>query len=172
MTRFTDLPQDSVFLICEHLEHERGFNSLVRTSRALYRVLNGCLYHNHVRFHRSWALTWAAEHDMADTAKWLLAAGADEADLPPPIVVAARHNSLAMLKLLCETEGVDPDWEDEDTSPAMVWAAEMGFEEMTWYLLAEPMVDPQLADQDGWTTLSYAAEHGQEATVKMFVRDP
>lgn len=115
MVCFSDLSCELVLLIAEKLEHEGDFNRLSRASRSLYSLLNRHLYTRHVSLHGSWALTWAAKHDSADTAKWLLAAGADVLArtndlLPVPlIIVAAKHGSLATMKLLCQTDGVDPD---------------------------------------------------------------
>lgn len=170
MTRFTDLPEDVILPIGEQIEHERDLNSLARTSSALFGLFNRKLYSDHVRFHGSWALTWAAEHDRVDTAKRLLAAGADvlartaDRESLPPIVVAAKNNSLAMVKLLCETEGVDPDWTEGITPPALVWAVQMGFDKMTAHLLADPRVDPQ-------RRYAYVGSDGNKMAETLIIRD-
>lgn len=176
MARFEGLVGDVVLIIGEHFEHERDLNSLVRTSRPLHRILNPRLYAQHVRFHKSWALTWTAEYDRLDTAKTLLAAGADvmarTADEEPAIVVAAKSGSLDVAKLLCETEGVDPDWHDGDTPSAMTWAAKLGHEELVRYFLKDTRIDPQRQDSKGRTPLSYAAGNCRPRCVGLLLQDP
>lgn len=76
MTHFTDLSEDVLLLIAGQIEHERDFSCLVRTTRALYGLLNGKLYSDNVCFHDNWALTWAAHYNRVDTAERLLVGGA------------------------------------------------------------------------------------------------
>lgn len=97
-----------ILLIRENLETEKDVNSLCRTSRHLYGVLNPTLYSQNVYLHRSWALCWAAEHNRVDTAKILVAADADvfttleEWDYLPPILLAAKFGGVEVTKFLLE----------------------------------------------------------------------
>ncbi|MBE3044743.1 ankyrin repeat domain-containing protein [Candidatus Bathyarchaeota archaeon] len=109
MVHFTDLVEDVILNIIEHLEHECDLNSLSRTSRWLHQTLDHQLYSRNVRFHKSWALAWAADNNRVDLTKRLLAAGADpmarmdDTEDLPAIVVAAERGNVAIAKLLCET---------------------------------------------------------------------
>ncbi|KAK3192240.1 hypothetical protein K4F52_001870 [Lecanicillium sp. MT-2017a] len=177
MAIFTELVDDVILRIIDCLETERDLNSVCLVARRHRHLVQQQLYRRHVRFHGSWALTWAAQHDRVDTARHLLAAGADvyartadEARLPP-IVVAAQFGSVAVTKLLFETPGVDPEWTDGETSQPLAWAAEAGHEDMLKLYLQDPRVDPNRGDPDQRTALTYAAEAGQIKIVELLLKE-
>ncbi|SPN96533.1 uncharacterized protein DNG_00059 [Cephalotrichum gorgonifer] len=185
MTNFTDLVDDVIFLLIEHIESEKDLSSLQCTTRHLHYLLTQPLYSRNVRLHGGVALHWAAEHDRVDTAQRLLEVGADimGAGTGPgyeyPLFVAARYGSVGMVRLLLETEGVSPDWMASTvqdglalfTTP-LAMAARNGHVEVVRLLLDEPTVDPQRCDSDRQNGISYAVSSHSEAMVKLFLQDP
>lgn len=177
MDTFSSLPIDVIFLIVDQIEHERDVSSLCRTSRAVHRLANPYFYSRHARLHQSWALCWAAENDMVDTARLLLSSGADantrmdEWASHPPVAVAAKYGSLEMTRLLLGEEGVDPECTDRHGGTPLSHAARGGHDEAVKLYLADPRVDPRRRDKDGYTALFLAARKSQVETVNLLLSD-
>ena len=86
-----------------------------------------------------------------------------------PLSWAAEKGHEAVVKLLLDKEGVDPDSKDNYGRTPLSWAAEKGHEAVVKLLLEKDGVDPDSKDNDGQTPLSWAAENGHEAVVKLLL---
>ncbi|KAK6518749.1 hypothetical protein TWF506_005888 [Arthrobotrys conoides] len=88
-----------------------------------------------------------------------------------PLSYAAEYGHIDVVKLLLETEGVDPDYlaYDKDQTP-LSYAAQNGHGAVVELLLATGRVDPDSratrSNLTGRTPLSIASEQGHEAVVK------
>ena|SRR5947209_3420468 len=84
-----------------------------------------------------------------------------------PLAWTARNRHEAVVKLLLDKEGVDPDSKDTiyGQTPLSL-AAESGHEAVV-KLLLDKGVNPDSKETDGRTPLSWAAEKGHEAVVKL-----
>jgi hypothetical protein len=88
-----------------------------------------------------------------------------------PLSWAAGNGHEAVVKLLLEVEGVDPDSKDTESGQTpLSWAAGNGHEAVVKLLLDTDGVDPDSKDTaSDRTPLSWAAEKGREAVVKLLL---
>lgn len=181
MSRLEGLATELLLLITKNLRAERDINSLCRTSRRFYAVLNPAFYSRHVLRHRSWALCWSAEHDRVGTAKILIAEGAKFFEVfkqwgsLPPILVAAKFGSVEVTKLLIERGG---GWERRPrrftvalpgVSPVCLAARGDHVEVVKVYLSIPEAV--LASNKLSRKPLGYAAEAGAVRTVDLLLRD-
>ena len=183
MTALTDLPNEAIYLIIEHIERERDISSLCRTSRDVYRVADPWFYRLHVRRFDGWALFWAAEYDRVDTAKKLIAAGADAGtgfplwgpDCPIALIaVAARFGSSQMTRFLFTFETVDPNEMGCYGIPPVVCAAR--HEDVVKLYMENPRVDinKEMVNQAYGlreNVLLVAVSAGRAEVVQLLLRD-
>jgi ankyrin repeat protein len=84
-----------------------------------------------------------------------------------PLSWAARYGHEAVVKLLLDKEGVDPNSKANNGQTPLSWAARYGHEAVVKLLLDKEGVDPDSKANDGRTPLSWAAEKGHKAVVKL-----
>ena len=83
-----------------------------------------------------------------------------------PLMEAARRGNANVVRLLLDTEGIQPDLKgDHRKLTALSLAAEEGFVEVVKMLVADVRVNPDQTDKNGRTALSYAAERAHETVV-------
>ncbi|RAL07964.1 uncharacterized protein BO97DRAFT_332512, partial [Aspergillus homomorphus CBS 101889] len=63
------LPTELMYMIVASLDFQHDINSLARSSRQLYAILNPYLYRRDSTQHESWALLWAAKHGKEATSR-------------------------------------------------------------------------------------------------------
>jgi ankyrin repeat protein len=86
-----------------------------------------------------------------------------------PLSWAAEKGHEAVVKLLLDEAGVEPNSKDTYGRTPLWWAAEKGHEALVKLLLDKEGVDPNSKDSSGQTPLSWAAEKGHEAVVKLLL---
>lgn len=180
MAGFSDMPEEIILIIVKYLRW-RHVARLALTSRNLYHLLIDKIYSHNVLHRQSWALAWAASRHRLDTARRMLAAGADPMGLAPkdgaasPLSIAAKFNSDAVAKLLCESDAVRSRAHRPCTRAlgamehAVSFAAENHNPELLGYLLACQGVD-YAKEYASRRALGNAARKGASATVKLLLR--
>ncbi|RKK26885.1 hypothetical protein BFJ67_g16416 [Fusarium oxysporum f. sp. cepae] len=86
-----------------------------------------------------------------------------------PLGLAAENGHEAIVKLLLDTDKVDPDAKDEDGWTPLSRAAKKGHEAVVKLLLSTDKVDPDAKHWVSLTPLLLAAEKGHEAVVKLLL---
>ncbi|RSL65115.1 hypothetical protein CEP51_013033 [Fusarium floridanum] len=86
-----------------------------------------------------------------------------------PLFAASRRGHSSIVRLLLDTEGIQPDlrcdYVGSDGDTALALAAEGGFVDIVRMLAADTRVKIDRKDHKGRTPLSYAAQYGHEAVV-------
>src|SRR3954452_4898531 len=104
------LPDELLCCISENLTLERDINAFAHANRRLYRLLNTYLYYYKIRYSRSSAVLWAAQHAQEATAQKLLGERADGQATSGyyriPLRVAAEKGHKGILELLVD-KGAD-----------------------------------------------------------------
>jgi ankyrin repeat protein len=82
-----------------------------------------------------------------------------------PLMAASRVGDTNIVRLLLNTEGIQPDLSADFGTTALILAAKEGFVAVVKMLVADPRVKADHKDENGRTALSHAAECAQEAVV-------
>ncbi|KAK2757936.1 hypothetical protein FQN54_004342 [Arachnomyces sp. PD_36] len=113
------LPTELLLLLATFLEKERDLNSLSRTSRRLYALLNTYLYRRNAQNSKGSALLWAARYGNEATARMSIQEGALTQAVKAmdctgrtPLSWAAENGHVAVVKLLLETGRVGVNQEE------------------------------------------------------------
>jgi ankyrin repeat protein len=105
-----NLPNELLRYISECLESERDINTIARTNRRLYSLLDIYLYDYNVQQSGSSALLWAAEHGQEATAQKLLKRKANiqatNENAEAPLLLAAGNGHMEVVKMLLD-EGAE-----------------------------------------------------------------
>ena len=83
---------------------------------------------------------------------------------------AALCGHEAVVALLLQTGGVDPDSKDKRGRAPLSWAAKNGHEAVVVLLLQTSRVDPDSRDENSRTPLRWAAEGGHEAVAALLLQ--
>ncbi|GIK04399.1 hypothetical protein Aspvir_008482 [Aspergillus viridinutans] len=147
------LPNELLEIISENLQFECDLNALAKANRALYNLLNPCLYRFNVLQKGSSAVSWAAERGRPETLQKLIQEGAnlnirvDNHALAQPLLTAAMEGHIEVVKVLLD-HGIPPDQihdpaDNEDETgydqtrlTALGWAAARGHKDVFELLLA------------------------------------
>ncbi|KAJ5750724.1 hypothetical protein N7533_007752 [Penicillium manginii] len=112
MPQFLDLPAELIHVISEFLDDEHAINSLLRTNKRLFALLNHSLYLHNAQSPHPTALEWAARHGFERTVRHALKAGISPTEAYEenwvPLALACIHGHEDVARLLLEL-GVDPD---------------------------------------------------------------
>jgi len=116
----------------------------------------------------------AAYFGLSETTIALLGDGHDpdveDTDGRTPLSWAAQNGHEAVVKLLLDKDGVNPDSKDTIYGQTpLSWAARNGHEAVVKLLLDKEGVDPDSKDTYGRTPLLWAARNGREAVVKLLL---
>ncbi|KAF5005581.1 hypothetical protein FDECE_7988 [Fusarium decemcellulare] len=118
-------------------------------------------------------LSRAAEEGDEELAQRLLQSGADpnyqNKLLAPPIVIAALHENLEVLRLMIEAGGNVNSKDPQNQRTCLSWAAGRGGEHFISALLSVPGIIPDLADDEGGTPLYYAVWYKNIEAVKLLL---
>ena len=105
------------------------------------------------------AMHFAAANGQEATLRMLLAKGAGKIDADSgdkygctPLYLAAQNGHEVIVKLLLNTDEVEPDLKTEGGWTPLLIAAENGHEAVVKLLLNTDGVNPNLKTEDGWTT--------------------
>lgn len=86
-----------------------------------------------------------------------------------PILWAASRGHAALVQMLLETPGVDPDLAARNNCTPLLWAAWKGHDAVVKAFLEDGRADVNVKNRHGRTPLSLAAKHGHEAVVKLLL---
>ncbi|KAJ5436907.1 hypothetical protein N7445_007792 [Penicillium cf. griseofulvum] len=105
-------------------------NSLAKTSKIMYAIINPILYHHQILHQDSSALLWAAKHGKPDPCNRLLQEGANpntqDAEHRTPLSWAAGNGHKQVSSILLCSEKIDPNAPDVRLQTPLVWAAGNG----------------------------------------------
>ncbi|KFY29889.1 hypothetical protein V493_02217 [Pseudogymnoascus sp. VKM F-4281 (FW-2241)] len=128
--------------------------------------------HNVQKFGSS-GLLWAANYGQEAAAQKFLReeanAQATTEFCRTPLLLAAKDGHEAVVKLLLEKQGVEPNSKDNNSQTPLSLAAESGYGAVVRLLPAKDSVDPDPKDSYGQTPLSWAVKRGHEAVVKLLL---
>lgn len=181
MLQLQDLPNEILCRVTHYLDTEQNINSLARTNRHLYHRTNALLYRHNAIHQNIFALLWAADHGVLNTAVYAVHASqrvSNRVDIfhqALSITIQEGHTSIA--KLLLSQEGVDPNLqyqckEDKLCITFLARAAQAGHMDMINLLLSTKIVDPNLGDDIGRPPIAYAGFSGQDDVVKKLLATP
>ncbi|KAJ5109082.1 hypothetical protein N7456_005757 [Penicillium angulare] len=167
------LPPELLLLLATFLARQRDINSLPQVNRRLYYLISPYLYKQDARGSNI-ALFWGSKYGNEHTVRKCLQAGANVQAIDrgrTPLFLAAEHGNETIVKLLLETDGIDPDWRRWDDRTPLSSAAEHGHAEAVKLLLSTGQVDVDSKDINLWTPLHWAAdsESKYEAVVKILL---
>ncbi|RDW81282.1 ankyrin repeat domain-containing protein [Aspergillus mulundensis] len=146
------LPSELILMVAQGLEFNRDINSLTRTTKLLYPLLNELLHRKNITYPRKKnELSWHVNLLSAESMQQFLKYGADvdQRDINglTPLIIAARQGELEVAKVLLEQNadintvatGVS-DWAEGTpwmrfSGPPLVAAAGKGHYEMAKLLL-------------------------------------
>ncbi|KAM0550207.1 hypothetical protein ACHAPJ_009055 [Fusarium lateritium] len=121
-------------------------------------------------------LWWAADNGHDDVIKLLaqLEGRAGEVDAEnsfgtTPLMRAVKSQRHAAVRVLLDTELVDPNAEDTDGLTVLSWAAITGDETITRWLLETPGIEPNAKYEEGQTALEEATKNGYEKVAKLLL---
>jgi ankyrin repeat protein len=188
----SDLPPELILLIVESLDYVYEINSLARTNRTFYTLLNPLLYtkHAHGENNDQFALLWAASHGSKASARKLLSAEVGMVPNQGALLLAATLGHDNLVTLLHEHGSVDinargknswvGDEEDpygEDTESAckatpLVRAVMMGHERVVRVLLglgADPNCVVPKRFPGCSTPMELAATRGNPSVLELLI---
>ena len=100
------LPNELLLLVTSYFNYESDINSLARTTRQLYHLLNPYLYRHNARYGNGSALEWALRYSQATVARRMLKEGALLSEYLhedwEPLAVAWIYGPDAAVKILQE----------------------------------------------------------------------
>lgn len=181
MLQLHDLPNEILCRVTHYLDTEQNIDSLARTNRHLYHRTNALLYRHNAIHQKLFALLWAADHGVLNTAAYAVHASqrsSNRVDIfhqALSITIRAGHTSIA--EFLLSQEGVDPNLqyqgkEDKFCKTFLARAAQAGHMDMINLLLSTNIVDPNLGDDIGRPPIAYAGFSGQGDVVKKLLATP
>ncbi|KAJ5816702.1 hypothetical protein N7447_008935 [Penicillium robsamsonii] len=162
------LPNELYLAISDFLS-PADLNAFTCTNTTTYNLLNNTLYKRDASSPNPKSLFWASTTDTPSTALKCLSAGFDihsRTDTDPrvkgctPIMLAALHNSIAVLKLLLLNDEANPNTRDRKLiRPPLSWAVREGHSAIVQILLNDDRTDVNLQDKAGDTALMIAVNH-------------
>ncbi|KAF7526553.1 hypothetical protein PCG10_003944 [Penicillium crustosum] len=163
------LPKELYLAISDFLLSSSDLNAFTCTNTITYNLLNTTLYKRDASSPNPKSLFWASTTDTPSTALKSLSAGFDiqsKTDTDPrlkgctPIMLAALHNSIAVLKLLLLNDEANPNTRDRKwIRPPLSWAVKEGHSAIVQTLLNDNRTDVNLQDKTGDTALMMAVNH-------------
>ncbi|KAJ5154279.1 uncharacterized protein N7500_009718 [Penicillium coprophilum] len=163
------LPKELYLAISDFLPSPSDLNAFTCINATTYNLLNTTLYKRDATSPNPKSLFWASSTDTASTALKSLSAGFDiqsRTDIHPrikgctPIMLAALHNSIAVLKLLLLNDEANPNTRDRKwIRPPLSWAVKEGHSAIVQILLNDDRTDANLQDKTGDTALMIAVNH-------------
>ncbi|KAJ5520410.1 hypothetical protein N7463_000863 [Penicillium fimorum] len=163
------LPKELYLTISDFLLSSADLNAFTCTNTTTYNLLNNTLYKRDATSPNPKSLFWASTTDTPSTALKSLSAGFDihsRTDTDPrlkgctPIMLAALHNSIAVLKLLLLNDEANPNTRDRKyIRPPLSWAVKEGHLAIVQTLLSDDRTDVNLQDKTGDTALMIAINH-------------
>ncbi|KAJ5510657.1 hypothetical protein N7453_002760 [Penicillium expansum] len=163
------LPKELYLAISDFLLSPSDLNAFTCTNTTTYNLLNNTLYKRDATSPNPKSLFWASTTDTSSTALKSLSAGFDiqsRTDTDPrlkgctPIMLAALHNSIAVLKLLLLNDEANPNTRDRKwIRPPLSWAVKEGHSAIVQTLLNDDRTDVNLQDKAGDTALMIAVNH-------------
>ncbi|KAJ5110340.1 hypothetical protein NUU61_001597 [Penicillium alfredii] len=163
------LPNELWLHIAELLQSPEHINSLVRSNRRLYILLNPYLYRCDARYD-GWALYWATDCGQYESVQKALAAGAcsqHPAKLETHLFIAARNRYEDIVQLLLAAD--DRILQGSDLCTALSLAVQEKHSAVLKRLLAVNGIKPNLQGSDGRTALSWAAQKGHTDALKLLL---
>jgi ankyrin repeat protein len=177
-----DLPNEILYCIAGYLTRELDINSLVRTNRHFYNLINAFLYYSNVMHGQMSALLWASNHGIFKTAQYSLDASVRVSTSKlgtfyNALFAAVRAGHTSIAKILLSQEGIDPNFqyqseEDESVMTLLARAAQAGHMDIVELLLSTKDIDPNLGDDMGRSLIAYAGLSGQDAVVQQLLASP
>ncbi|KAJ5124411.1 uncharacterized protein N7515_008236 [Penicillium bovifimosum] len=163
------LPKELYIAISDFLPLLSDFNAFTRTTTTTHLLLNKTLYKRDATSTSPKSLFHASKADTPSTALKALSAGFDihsRTDADPrikgctPILLAAFHNSIKVLKLLLLDPDANPNTRDRKLfRPPLSWAVKEGHATVVQTLLEDDRTDVNLQDKAGDTALMIAVNH-------------
>ena len=181
MLQLQDLPNEILYSVTHYLDAEQSINFLARTNRHLYHRTNALLYRHNAIHQNIFALLWAADHGVLNTAAYAIHASQRVSNrvgiFHQALSIAIQKGHTSIAKLLLSQEGVDPNLqyqgkEDNFCITFLARAAQAGHMDMINLLLSTKIIDPNLGDDIGRPPIAYAGFSGQDDAVKKLLATP
>lgn len=183
-----DLPTELLLEIAVGLSN-RDVNALAQTCSLLYCVYDDCLYRREAV--ACWALHWAANHNLVQTARKAIAACPGVTDhygqceslersytAPDPsrttmpcgkaLFLAAEFGSDDVVELLLQMPSVDVNRPGNNDVPR-IFGATHGKVSTLKLFLDSDRVDANILPDDGWRTPLFDAIHGCSSMVRLLL---
>lgn len=178
MHKFDNLPIEILLAIARELGNSYDINSLARTSRYFFNILNKLLYRHDALFHNMSALWWASTRGATATALKSINASSGYThkmiNLHKALIKAALVGHANVASCILAQEGVNPNFRAEDrqveNTPLKIAASE-GHADVVKVLLSAKGIDLNFGDP-GETALSLAASQGHAAVVELLLGAP
>ncbi|KAK4068320.1 hypothetical protein Purlil1_13834 [Purpureocillium lilacinum] len=169
-----NLPAEILHLVARWLS-ERDTNALARSSIRMWHVLDAYLYRRNVRLFDASSFYWAVENGRPLTAQKGIDAGADVnrgkdgISDQLPLILAAKHRQLPLMKLLLATPGIHVNPRDSKGRTPLSWTAGMGCADHISLLLASDGIHADAGDKGSRRPLWWAAALGRPAAVRLLL---
>ncbi|KAL3460330.1 ankyrin repeat-containing domain protein [Aspergillus heterothallicus] len=175
MAQLLDLPIELIQLIVNGLQSKQDISALSQTCRLFYACFDIYLYQYDFKYHSRSALNWAARHGYDTVAAKSLAVGpyteeASELDGSTPLLLAARHGNVDIVKRLLLQDGrVKLEaWNWWSGRTALAEAAASGEAEIA-KLLLERGASVGTTDRDYCSPLLLAVQDGHDEVARVLL---
>lgn len=126
----------------------------------------------HMETNGATALMIASKEGRLETARFLLAKGADVNAQNPqgetPLMLAAMEGRTDIVELLYRYRA-KPDIKDRSGRTALIWAAKNGRNDTVQFMI-QAKINPNVTDNDGASPLMWAAKEGRQTTVDLLAK--
>ncbi|KAJ5997031.1 hypothetical protein N7522_008691 [Penicillium canescens] len=169
-----DLPNEILLTIAEPLGSQKDINALAQTNRHFYSLFNPFLYAHNVKYHRGYALEWAAARGVLESVKESIRQGAQiHLGYSSQALLNAANYGHAKIAAYLISLGANPHSEERGviSRTPIEWAILHNHSKVV-KLLIENGVHPNTKDKNGQSLLHLAAKfspRNHEAVTRILI---